>query len=67
MIHVSQHQGTRLSSIENTVDHLVEELGWDRPEAERAVKRAQEHGWIRVNGPTLELTESGLSVVRSIL
>ncbi|MCW5939504.1 MAG: metal ABC transporter permease [Fimbriimonadaceae bacterium] len=67
VVHVAEHRGTQSQSVENTLEHLVDELGWARPEAEKAVRRARDYGWIRLDGPTLELTDQGLSVARSIL
>jgi manganese/zinc/iron transport system permease protein len=67
VVHLAEHQGTEAQWHENTVGHLVDELGWNRRTAKRAVARARRAGWITVRGQSLEVTDVGQAMVRTIL
>lgn len=66
LVHLSRHEGTPDEATENTLAHLVSELGWSPAFAERSVQAALRDGLVVRQNGHLALTAQGRERARRV-
>lgn len=66
-IHLLNHEGTDLATVENRVDHLWEHLRWQPIFAEEVVRYAERKGMVRRQQGYLMLTADGRGLARQAM
>ncbi|MDX2160203.1 MAG: metal ABC transporter permease [bacterium] len=67
LVHLKRHENTPDEAAENSLSHLVEELGWKPELAKTTVQMALGQGWIERQAEALRLTEPGRRTAADLL
>jgi manganese/zinc/iron transport system permease protein len=67
LVHLNRHEDTAEEATENTLAHLVSELGWKASFAKATVQRAVAQGWVNLRQDALALTDLGRQTAQRVL